>query len=140
MIEQLYAFLEMVGFTHPLHPMMVHVPMGMVIGAVIFCLLGVQFKKTSLILTAHHCAVLALVFILPVIITGMLDWQQFLAGEWDVLIIIKMVLGLVLTALLALAVFQQRAGASNKKMLIFYFLCLAVTAGLGYSGGELVYG
>lgn len=140
MIEQFYAFLEMVGFGHPLHPMLTHVPMGMIIGAVLFSLLGVQFKKTSLILTAHHCATLALVFIVPVIIAGILDWQQFLEGEWEALIIIKMILGFVLTILLALAVFQQRAGASNKKMLIFYLLCLATAGGLGYSGGELVYG
>lgn len=140
MIEQLYSFLEMVGFGHPLHPMLTHIPMGMIIGSVIFCLLGVQFKKTSLILTAHHCSVLALSFILPVIVAGILDWQQYLDGEWEMYIIIKLVLGAVLTTLLALAVFQQRAGADHKRMLILYLLCLATAGGLGYSGGELVYG
>lgn len=140
MIEQFYTFLEMVGFGHPLHPMLTHVPMGMIIGTVLFSLLGLQLKKTSLILTAHHCAILALVFVVPVIIAGILDWQQFLEGEWEMLIIIKMVLGVVLTTFLAVAVYQQRAGASHKKMLFIYLLCLATAGGLGYSGGELVYG
>ncbi len=140
MIEGFYGFLEMVGFAHPLHPMLTHVPMGMIIGAVLFSLLGVLFKNSSLTATAHHCALLALVFIIPVIIAGILDWQQFLAGEWDVLIIVKMVLGVLFTALLAIAAFLQRAGATPKKLLLLYLLCLACAGGLGYSGGELVYG
>jgi len=140
MIEKFYSFLEMVGFAHPLHPILTHVPMGMIIGAVLFSILGVLFKKQSLTTTAQHCATLALVFIVPVIIAGILDWQQFLAGELELLIVVKMVLGIVLTALLAVAFSQQRAGASPKALVIIYLLCLACAGGLGYSGGELVYG
>ena len=40
MVESLYTFLAAVGFTHPLHPMLTHVPMGMIIGMVVFSLLG----------------------------------------------------------------------------------------------------
>jgi len=140
MIDKLYATLEAVGFTHPLHPIMVHIPMGMVIGAVLFALSGMIFKKDSLDKTAYHCAALALIFIVPTLITGFLDWQAKLGGEWETLIIVKMVLGLVLTGLLTTVVILKSKGATPKKLLIFYLLCLACAGGLGFSGGELVYG
>ena len=55
-------------------------------------------------------------------------------------IIIKLVLDTLFTILFAPAIFKQRAGASNKTMLILYILCFTTAGGLGYSGGELVYG
>ncbi len=140
MIEGLYTFLETVGFTHPLHPIMVHIPMGMIIGAVLFSLAGTVWKKHNLAQTAYHCSVLALVFILPTIISGILDWQGKLGGEWEMLIIIKMILGVVLTALLTVAVIFKHNGAEPKTLLIIYLLCMACAGGLGFSGGELVYG
>jgi uncharacterized membrane protein len=140
MIEGLYTFLENVGFTHPLHPIMVHIPMGMVIGAVLFSLVGIVWKKENLGQTAYHCSVVALIFIVPTIITGILDWIGKLGGEWENLIIIKMVLGIVLTGLLALSVIFKHQGADSKKMFIIYLLCMACAGGLGFSGGELVYG
>lgn len=140
MVDRLYAFLEAVGFTHPLHPIVVHIPMGMVIGAVLFSLAGIVWKKPNLGQTAYHCSVLALIFIVPTLITGVLDWQGKLGGEWETLIIIKIILGILLTGLLALSVIFKHQGADQKKLLIFYFLCMACAGGLGFSGGELVYG
>ena len=55
-------------------------------------------------------------------------------------IIIKLVLDTLFTILFAPAIFKQRAGASNKTMLILYILCFTTAGALGYSGGELVYG
>jgi uncharacterized membrane protein len=140
MIEGLYAFLEKVGFNHPLHPIMVHIPMGMVIGSVLFSLVGMMWKKENLSQTAYHCSVVALIFIIPTLISGILDWQGKLGGEWETLIILKMILGVVLTGLLALSVVFKNQGADSKKMLIIYILCMACAGGLGFSGGELVYG
>ena len=140
MIDRLYALLESVGFTHPLHPIMVHIPMGMVIGTVLFGVAGIVGKKASLFNTAHHCAVLALIFIVPTIVTGILDWQAKLGGGWEKLIIIKMVLGVILTGLLTTAVVMKYKGLTPRKLLILYLLCMACAGGLGFSGGELVYG
>ncbi len=36
MTEVIFGFLNSIGFTHPLHPAFTHIPMGMVIGAVVF--------------------------------------------------------------------------------------------------------
>jgi uncharacterized membrane protein len=139
-VEGLYSFLAAVGFTHPLHPMLTHIPMGMIIGMVIFALLGLIWKNATLDQTAFHCSVLALIFVGPVIVAGILDWLQFQQGEWNGYIIAKMILGGILTVLLAASVIIKQKGGSPKKMLLIYLLCLACAGGLGYSGGELVYG
>lgn len=140
MVENFYSFLEKVGFAHPLHPMLTHVPMGMIIGMVVFSLLGFIWKNGSFRQTAYHCSVLALLTILPVIGAGMLDWLHLMEGEWNVFIKIKMILAVLLTILLTVAVILKRKGTAPSKMLLIYLLCLACAGGLGYSGGELVYG
>ena len=140
MVESLYSFLATIGFSHPLHPMLTHVPMGMIIGMVTFSFLGLAWRKGTLDQTAYHCSVLALISVLPVIGAGMLDWVQFQGAEWNPLIIIKMVLGGLLTILLAVSVAMKRKNTTPLKMFLIYLLCLACAGGLGYSGGELVYG
>lgn len=139
-VDSLYSFLASVGFAHPLHPMLTHIPMGMIIGMVLFSLIALIWKNDMLTNTAYHCSVLALVFVGPVIAAGILDWLHLQQGEWNKYIIIKMILGTLLTILLAVSVVMKNKGVSPKKMLLVYFLCLACAGGLGYSGGELVYG
>lgn len=140
MIESLYALLEKVGFNHPLHPMLTHVPMGMIIGAVVFSMVGLKWKNQHLGQTAYHCSLLALLAIVPVIVAGLLDWQHLMAGSWNIYIIVKMILAVILTLLLALSVVLKHKGAEPKTLFIVYLLCLACAGGLGFSGGELVYG
>jgi len=140
LVESLYSFLAMVGFSHPLHPMLVHVPMGMIIGMVIFALLALKWQDKHFAETAYYCSIVALVFIGPVIIAGLLDWQHLQQGEWNNLIIIKMILGVILTVLLVFSVTLKVKGAAPGRLLLFYLLCLACAGGLGYTGGELVYG
>lgn len=140
MVESLYSLLASLGFSHPLHPMLTHVPMGMIIGMVTFSFIGLLWKNSNLGQTAYHCSVLALLTVIPVIGAGMLDWLQFQEGEWNIFIIAKMILGTVLTILLAVTVIQKKKGATPTRLLVLYVLCLACAGGLGYSGGELVYG
>ncbi len=139
MVENIISSLEQIGFTHPLHPMFTHLPMGMVIGAVVFSFFGLKWK-THLPHTAGYCAILALVCMLPTILAGILDWQSRMEGVWEGLIVAKMVLSFVLTALLILSIVLKRKGASPGRLFLIYFLCLACAGGLGFSGGELVYG
>ena len=140
MVEGIYSFLKAVGFTHPLHPMLTHIPMGMIIGMVVFSLMGRILKNDDLTQTAFYCSVLALVAIGPVIVAGILDWLHLQQGEWNKYIIAKMILAAILTILLGVSVILKQKGASPSKMLLFYFLCLACAGGLGFSGGQLVYG
>ncbi len=140
MVENLYSLLAKFGFSHPLHPMVTHVPMGMIIGMVVFSFFALIWRKGTLDSTAYHCSVVALLSILPVMGAGLLDWIQFQGAEWNKFIIIKMVLGSILTVLLAISVSMKRQEAPRGKMLLIYLACLACAGGLGYSGGELVYG
>jgi uncharacterized membrane protein len=140
MVENLYSMLEKVGYGHPLHPMLTHIPMGMVIAMVVFSFLGLIWKNHGFSQTAFHCSVLALVAILPVIGAGVLDWLHFQEGEWNVYIIVKMVLGPILTILLIFSVILKRKETAPSKMFLIYLLCLACAGGLGFSGGQLVYG
>ncbi len=140
MVENLYSFLAKIGYSHPLHPMLTHIPMGMIIGMVVFSLIGLIWKENNFGQTAYYCAVFALVAIPPVISAGILDWLHFQEGEWNTYIIIKMVLAAVLTQLLIFAVILKKRGAMPGKMFLIYFLCLACAGGLGYCGGTLVYG
>lgn len=139
MIESLYALLAKVGFTHPLHPALTHIPMGMVMGCFFFGFLVWYAKKTDFQKTCLHCSVLALIFIGPTIIAGIFDWQHLYAGRYQALIIIKMILAAALTGLLGYSIWLHRQGAEPKKIFIIYALCLACAVGLGFSGGELVY-
>lgn len=140
MIEGLYGLLETFGFTHPLHPMLVHIPMGMVIGAVLFSLVEIKVKDRHLATTAGHCALVALIFAIPTVITGILDWQYRYNGVIDVLIVIKLLLGIIITALLATVVVFRFKGVEQRKLLYYYLACLVCAGGLGFVGGELVYG
>jgi hypothetical protein len=40
MIEFIYQFLAKFGYTHPLHPVLTHIPIGMVMGAFLFLLIA----------------------------------------------------------------------------------------------------
>jgi uncharacterized membrane protein len=140
MVERLYAFLESVGFHHPLHPMLTHIPMGMIIGMVVFALIGLLWKNNTLVETAFHCSVLALLSIAPVIIAGIFDWLHRDQGQWNKFIIIKMILAAFLTIFLTVSVVLKKKGVSPGKVFLIYLLCLACAGGLGYSGGTLVYG
>jgi uncharacterized membrane protein len=139
MIENFYALLAKMGYSHPLHPMLTHIPMGMVIGMVIFAALGMIAKNNTLIQTAFHCSILALVALFPVVAAGILDWQHLMQGSWNRFIIAKMILAGILTVLLIVSIIIKKRGATAGKMLLIYLFCLACAAGLGYSGGELVY-
>lgn len=140
MTASLFAFLETIGFTHPLHPAFTHIPMSMVMGCCIFSLLAWKLNRDDLNRTALHCALLALLFIGPTVVAGLLDWQHRYGGLYHPLIVIKMVLAPILTGLLVYAALEHRKNAAAKKIFALYFLCLFCAVGLGFAGGELVYG
>jgi hypothetical protein len=139
MIEFPYELLGQLGFTHPLHPAITHLPMGGVMAALLFAM--ASLKNANLSRTAYHCAVLALIFVLPTIIVGIMDWQHFYGGEWSALFIVKFALAGALTLLLLIA---AKVGGSergdSKLLLLLYALCFLVAVGLGFTGGEILYG
>lgn len=140
MTDFIYGTLEAIGFAHPLHPALTHIPMGMVIGCFFFGLIAFFTGNTGYLKTALHCSILALIFIVPTVITGVLDWIYYRGATLGFLIILKFSLAAVLTVLLAYSAWVNMQGGSSRRMLVIYTLCLACAGGLGFSGGELVYG
>lgn len=140
MTDLIYGTLESIGFAHPLHPALTHIPMGMVIGCFFFSFFALITKKSIFIKTSLHCSVVALIFVIPTIIAGFLDWQQFFGATMSGLIIAKFILATALTVLLVVSIRANVKGATTGKLFLLYTLCLACAGGLGFSGGELIYG
>ena len=141
MTETIFEFLTKVGFMHPVHPAFTHIPMGMVMGAVAFRFFSLLPRLKMLAKTGYHCVVLGLLGLIPTAFTGYLDWQHRYHGEWETLIIIKMVLAVLLFILmLFIAIKDDPEQSGFNKMTGLYFLMILLAVGLGFSGGELIFG
>ena len=141
MFEFIYQTLTNFGYNHPIHPTLTHVPIGMVMGAFIFVLIAVITRKKNLAQTARHCSVLALIAAIPTALLGLMDWQHFYGGALLFPIKMKLILAGILIVFLTLAVIFGFFGETFSKLVIsLYVLCLFSVIGLGYFGGELVYG
>ncbi|VFQ46018.1 DUF2231 domain-containing protein [Desulfoluna butyratoxydans] len=141
MVEFIYGLLESVGFHHPLHPAATHIPMGLVMGALIFRVTAILSPMKELARTGYHCAVLGLLGTPPTAIVGWMDWQHRYGGEWEYLIGLKMVLAVTLTVLLILITVLDDPETPRVDLRSFlYVLGIANVIGLGFSGGELIYG
>ncbi|WP_300671184.1 DUF2231 domain-containing protein [Desulfoluna sp.] len=141
MVEFIYGLLENVGFLHPLHPAATHIPMGLVMGALIFRMAAVFTSMKDLARTGYRCAVVGLLGLPPTAILGWMDWQHRYGGEWEFLIGLKMVLALTLLVILILIVALDDPETPKPDLRsLLYFLGLLNAIGLGFSGGELIYG
>ena len=141
MTEFIFKLLNDIGFTHPLHPAITHVPMGMIMGGFTFAAVALFFKKDQLAKTAHYCFILALIGILPTMVLGYLDWQHSFEGVWNTLIKLKIAGAFVLGILLIIAVKQgQKSENISRTIMVVYTLCLMNAIAMGFLGGELQYG
>ncbi len=141
MADALYAILNRLGWTDPLHSLLVHLPIGLVIGALIFFLVAVLFRRTQLVMTARHAAILAFLFVFPTILAGVFDWLHFYKGVMIPAIRMKMILaGVVLVVLGAVIVLGAEIRLRTIGMTVLYALAFVAVVGLGYYGGGIVYG
>jgi uncharacterized membrane protein len=138
--EALYGFLRSIGYAHPLHPALVHMPIGLVIGALVFAFAAPFIQKPRLERAAYYCLVLAFLFLLPTVLLGHMDWQYFFSGGWIFYIKMKLALAAVLLVLMVLGlVLGRRTGAATKSLMTVYGLGFLTVTALGYYGGQLVY-
>jgi uncharacterized membrane protein len=141
MITFLYNTLAKVGYTHPIHPPVTHLTIGMVIGAFLFGIVAWKLRHQALAKTAHHCIILAIVALFPTILSGLMDWQHYYAGGWLFAIKMKLGLAVLLFILLVFALIAgYKAETVSKSAVILYALCLVNVTAIGYFGGELVFG
>lgn len=140
MLKSLYDVLSRIGYHHPLHPPATHIPVGMVIGAVVFIIAAWIFNRESFARTARHCIVLALLTAPVAILLGLMDWQHFYGGAWLFPIRVKMALaGLLITLLLTAWRTSQKENRALYRQRAVYALCLVTVTALGFFGGEIVY-
>ena len=139
-IEHLYRLLENIGYLHPLHPAVTHIPVGLVFGALLLGLASLVFRHEETARAARYSAVIAFIFFFPTVLLGYMDWQHYYAGGWLHPIKIKIVLAIVLFFLLcASVIFNRKKGTISRIVASAYGLSVFTTVGLGYFGGQLVY-
>ncbi len=139
-IDAVYRFLSSLGYAHPLHPTLVHMPIGLVMGAFVFAWVAFLFKRRQLALTARYCAIVAFLFWFPAVLFGYMDWRHFFNGAWLSPITVKFVLAGILLILLAIGLVLGGKGREGSRVLLaIYSLCLLTAIGLGYFGAQLVY-
>ena len=140
MLENVYAVLQKIGYSHPLHPTLTHVPIGLIFAAFIFTLVGLLFKRQGLFTTVRHCVILALITAPLAAALGVMDWQHFYGGSWLFPIQAKVVLAALLGIVLIISLVTVfRIDRFSGRSIVIFGVCLLLTFGLGYFGGELVY-
>lgn len=139
-INEFYDFLDRIGYMHPIHPAMVHMPIGLVVGAAAFIGIAAFARFRQFRVSAHHVLVLALIFWFPTVLFGILDWQRYLGGAWLFVIKMKLALASALLVFLVIGVvLGYRGKTALKFMALIYGLCFVTVVVLGYFGGQLVY-
>jgi protein SCO1 len=141
MIDYLYEFLAKAGFNEPIHSPITHMPMGLVIGAIIFFICALVMKKYRFIITARHVAIMAFIFAFPTILFGVIDWIHYYHAALITPIKIKMILALIVLVTLGAIIIL---GSELKKhlivMTVLYLTAFFSVVGLGYLGAGIIYG
>jgi uncharacterized membrane protein len=140
-IRAFYQFLDKMGFSHPIHVVLVHLPIGFVVGAFILGSIAILFGRDKLALSARHCIILAIFFWFPVVLFGFTDWVHYYGRVWLPAIKIKMILtGILFILLLAVLYFESSKKTSKWVILTLYTFCLITVVPIGWYGAQLIYG
>lgn len=144
-----YGPLAAIGYTHPIHPILVHLTIGTIAAAFVFDYIGWIFRKPILYTTARY----NLVFAFPAFVlagcVGLADWSaNYQVSSLDpasnpVMFAfgIKFLLSGVLLLLFLAAYLLFRAYKEDhiSRHAVYLLLFLDVVA-LGFFGGNIVYG
>ncbi len=144
-----YGPLEAIGYTHPIHPILVHLTIGTIAAAFIFDYVGWIFRKPPLYTTARHNLVFAFPAFLLTGCVGLADWSaNYQVSSLDpasnpVMFAfgIKFLLSAALLLLFVLAyfLFKTKKEEHLSRHIVYLLLFLDVV-GLGFFGGNIVYG
>jgi uncharacterized membrane protein len=141
-IRTLYQFVDNLGFSHPIHAIVVHLPIGFIVGAFIFGTIAFLFNRNRLALSARDCTILATIFYFPVVFFGVTDWVHYYGGAWLPAIRIKVILsGMLSILLLATLYFEFSSKKTVKWALPILYTCSLITVVfIGWNGANLIYG
>ncbi|MHB8110987.1 MAG: DUF2231 domain-containing protein, partial [Syntrophorhabdaceae bacterium] len=132
MIEQLYRLLDNIGYLHPLHPAVTHIPVGLVFGSLLLGLVSLVLRREETANAARYSATIAFIFFFPTVLLGYMDWQRYYAGGWLHPIKIKIFLGIALFLLLCISlIFKRKMGTiPGIAAAVVYGLAFLTTVGL----------
>ncbi len=140
-IVSFYGFLASLGYTHPVHPIAVHITIGLVVAALVFALLALSPRFEKYAVTARHCVTLGFIMVFPTILLGLMDWMHYYGGVWTSTFRIKLWFGVGLAVLLGIAaILPAKLTYRSPVVLSSYLAAFLVVVVLGYYGGELVHG
>lgn len=138
--EIIYEILARWGYLHPIHPILAHIPIGLMIASLIYFIAGKYSNRVDFITSAKLNSQLSLIFLLLVIVTGVFDWNRFYGGAWLTEVKMKLVLAVALLLITGLIIGSRPANARKSDRLLILYLFGTVNVGaLGYYGGQLVY-
>ena len=69
-MEAFYEALQRLGYTHPVHPTMIYLPIGGVMAAFIFGLMAVFLNRSDASISARYSIILAFIAVFPTILFG----------------------------------------------------------------------
>jgi len=142
MAQFFYDLLGLVGFAHPVHPVLITMVVGPVIAAFLFNAVAFVFKKPEFHQTSRQLTVVAFIFWFPTVAVGLIDWVHFYGGATNMPeISAKFVLAGILFVLLLGNILLFKKGKDQPLIpLVLMFLATVNVSALGYFGGEIVFG
>jgi mono/diheme cytochrome c family protein len=141
-LDYIYQSVSAWGYPHPLHPALTHMPIGLVVGALVLSVCAIILHRPALTKAAWYCGNIALVFAIPTIALGIADWQHFFAGGPVPGIPTKIILASSLVATLTISLVAGITATAAFRLIgpAVFFIATGLVVGLGYIGGNLVYG
>ena len=142
MDQLFYDLLGLVGFAHPLHPVLITMVVGPVIASFLFAAVAFFFRKPEFYKTSRQLTVVAFIFWFPTVAVGIIDWIHFYGASTKMTEInAKLVLAGVLFLVLLGNILLFKAG-ENKPLipLLLMLVATGLVSALGYFGGNIVFG
>jgi uncharacterized membrane protein len=138
MLQDIYNFFSSIGYSGPLHPASTHMPIGLVVGALVFGLVALVFRRAPLWRCSWNCLLVAGIFAIITIALGLMDWQHFLGGIWLFPVKVKAAVSAALFCLLLVGLLagyrKVTPPLSFVAVLVLSFIAVVT---LGYFGGKL---
>lgn len=146
MKKALLEFLKGKWLKHPLHPILVHMPLALWPGALILDTLSqFDFAGNALVQLSFYCIAFGLIVALPAVITGLVDWSAIKKEKpaWKIGIY-HMALNLVVALIFAINLGLRLPDFQNSQTVAGLPLALSAIGTLllllsAYLGGLMVY-
>lgn len=142
MTDLFYGLLGLIGFSHPIHPVLITMVVGPVMAGFLFVAVAFFFKKPEFYQTGRQLTVIAFIFWFPTVAVGIIDWIHFYGGSTKMVeISAKLVLaGILFVVLLGNILLFKKGQEKPLIPLVLMFLATVNVSALGYLGGNIVFG